>query len=234
MNITPYLKTFLNREDVKDLLNNNEFTKLYEACAYSDRTYLTVILKEAGVNPLPYLKYIPENFITNNPDIESIKIPAQCDYIGEEAFGMCSNLTKLLFEVNSKLNTIERSAFYETHIKFIDLPYSLEFIGEFAFSYCDLSAFNIVTSKPLIIGSNAFSNNNNLTKVHFPHLKVLSVNVLKNCPVESIIFEDSESQVWEAVEAFGLNIQLLENQTFEEFLIEYLGLKTNPVISFRG
>lgn len=234
MNITPYLKKFLNRKNIKDLLNNNEFTKLYEACACSDRTDLTVILKEAGINPLPYLKYIPAGFMTNNPDIESIKIPAQCDHIDDEAFERCSNLTKVLFEEGNNLKSIEQSAFYKAHIKFIDLPYSLEFIGEFAFSYCDLSAFNIVTSKPLIIGSNAFSNNKNLTKVHFPQLKELSVNVLNDCPVESIIFEDSESQVWEAVKAFGLDINLPEDQTFEEFLIEYLGLKTNPVISFRG
>lgn len=195
MNITPYLKTFLNREDIKDLLNNNEFTKLYEACAYSDRTYLTTILKEAGINPLPYLKYIPDNFMTNNPDIEIIKIPAQCSGIGEEAFGRCISLTKVLFEEGNNLRGIKRSAFYETHIKFIDLPYSLEFIGEFAFSHCDLSTFNIVASNPLIIGSNAFSSNKNLTKVHFPQLKVLGLNVLKDCPVESIIFEDSKSQV---------------------------------------
>lgn len=234
MNITLYLKKFLNREDIKDLLNNNKFTELYEACANSDRTYLTVILKEAGINPLPYLKYIPDNFMTNNPDIKNIKIPFQCDHIGEAAFQRCSNLTKLLFEIGDNLSDIERSAFYRTPIKFIDLPYSLQFIGEFAFSRCDLSTLNIVTWKPLVIASHAFSYNDNLTKVHLPQLKVLSVNAFKDCPVESIIFEDSESQVWKAIEAFGLDIQLLEDQTFEEFLIEYLGLKTNPIISFRS
>lgn len=234
MNITPYLKVFLSREDIKDLLNNNQFTKLYLACAHSDRPYLTTILKEAGINPLPYLKYIPDNFITYNSGIKSIKIPAQCDHIGEEAFGGCDNLTKVLFENGNNLSAIERSAFYGTPIKFIDLPYSLEVIGEFAFSGCDLSTLNIVTSKPLKIGSHAFSHNTNLTKVHLPQLKVLGVNVFKDCPVESIIFEDSESQVWKAIEAFGLDIQLLEDQTFEEFLIDYLGLKINPAISFRG
>ena len=60
-----------------DEINENEFEHIYDACNSTGTrelaSKLTSILYAAGIDPLVYLKTVPENFLYFNKDIKEIK-----------------------------------------------------------------------------------------------------------------------------------------------------------------
>lgn len=105
----------------------------------------------------------------NGSGLSSITLPASLETIGERAFAnigqydennnIFASLTTINFEDNSSLKTIGDYAFYEHVITSINLPDSVETIGEGAFKQTKttLNTININDSSKLkVIGSNAF------------------------------------------------------------------------------
>ena len=117
----------------------------------------------------------------NDTEIEEIYIPSSYEYIGNSAFGGCTNLKKVVFAENSKLKTIGRLAFSVTRTKAsdsdgtdddeveyelnnnpcenlttINLPDSVKSIGTFAFYKCTSLNLNNIPSGLTKITQGAF------------------------------------------------------------------------------
>ena len=100
--------------------------------------------------------------------LTSIEIPASVETIGERAFTSTENvdskLVAISFEQGSKLKTIEEGAFFYSALTSIEIPASVETIGESAIAAC--SSLSTITfekgSKLKTIGSDAFFSCTNL------------------------------------------------------------------------
>ena len=92
--MTDYLKTLISRN--KDMLNENNFKELYDACFLSERPDLTQLLMKANINPLLYLKNVPTNYLSYS-DVKTIKIPSNIETIGNSAF-LNSELEHIVIE----------------------------------------------------------------------------------------------------------------------------------------
>ena len=69
-------------------------------------------------------------------DIKEALIPSSVKIISTCAFFSCTHLSKVEFETNSNLQTIENTAFSNTNIKQIYIPSSVSTISDDAFNYC--------------------------------------------------------------------------------------------------
>ena len=113
------------------------------------------------------LKTIGE-FAFQGTALTSIEIPASVETIGERAFTSTENvdskLVAISFEQGSKLKTIEEGAFFYSALTSIEIPASVETIGESAIAAC--SSLSTITfekgSKLKTIGSDAFFSCTNL------------------------------------------------------------------------
>lgn len=102
--------------------------------------------------------------------VESLEIPSSVTTISSGAFSGYKNLTTgralktVTFKEDSKLTTIESYAFYDSGLKHIDLPDTVEYIGDYAFSgeyggcqLCNNSDSQFVLPSSLkYIGAHAF------------------------------------------------------------------------------
>lgn len=71
-----------------------------------------------------------------NLSIESIKIPSQVTFIGEQAFSHCDKLVKIEFLNDSHLQEIGKDAFIFSSIESITIPSQVIRIKEGSFSEC--------------------------------------------------------------------------------------------------
>lgn len=108
------VKAFL--KDVKDLLNSCEFNKIYLKCCSELQPFevgeLTSMLLACNINPLLYMDKVPDFFLYENRNIESVKIP-------------------------NNIKVIDVGAFSKSQIREIDIPSSIIQIGMDAFEQCD-------------------------------------------------------------------------------------------------
>lgn len=128
----------------KDLIESENFTELYRRAEKEiPVAELTEMLMSAGINPLKYLSYIPEDFLfyeySEAADVANITTVDLGDrtyqFIEEHAF--CgSNILELDCR-DSNLQAIEFQAFYNSQLIKIMLPDTLERIEHSAFAYCD-------------------------------------------------------------------------------------------------
>lgn len=108
------VKVFL--KDVKDLLNNCEFNKIYLKCLSELQPFevgeFTSILLACNINPLLYMDKVPDFFLYENENIESVAIP-------------------------NNIKSINVGAFSKSQIREIGIPSSIIQIGMDAFEVCD-------------------------------------------------------------------------------------------------
>lgn len=84
--------------DHKQLLKDSDFKTLYEVFSQevpSYESFLTVILLNAGINPLEYMTTVPTSYLSFNKDIKEIYIPDGVVAIEKFAFAMMRNLKHL-------------------------------------------------------------------------------------------------------------------------------------------
>ena len=98
--------------------------------AYVDREINEIKIKEGT-------KLIAGNVFYNTENIKEIYIPKSVQYIGDQAFSMCSNIEKVEFEEGSKLESIENYMFFSSSLRVINLPHSLKKISRHAFGICN-------------------------------------------------------------------------------------------------
>ena len=108
-------------------------------------------------------------------DLRSVVIPTNVTTVGYSAFKRCSSLTTVTFEKESQLKTIGGDYYYGafsdcTALTSIEIPASVETIGNTAFKHC--SSLATVTfekgSRLKTIGNNAYYRCTSLTSIEIP------------------------------------------------------------------
>lgn len=131
-------------KDNLNLIDINDFGKLYLNIPLKYRGDVTSLLLEADIDPLKYVDRIPRYYLYNQKGIKSIKIPNSIKFIEGSAFSGCQDL------------------------KSINIPDSVMLIGNYAFHTCNsLSSVNIGNGV-VKISDHAFYDCNSLTNITIP------------------------------------------------------------------
>ncbi len=150
---------------------------------------------------------IKKNAFDGCTGLTKVTIPNSVITIEEYAFSIYSEeLKSVVFEPNSRLETIGNYAFESCKFSSITIPASVKTIGEGALSYCDFLQ-SIIFEKGIQlerIERSTFSSNPSLTSITIPaSVKSIGKRPFNSCDqLQSIIFE-KESQ-----------LEKIENETF--------------------
>ena len=152
----------------------------------SDGTYAIVVDYNGSwtkINIAPTYQNLPVKIIDDDAfcetSIREIIIPASVTNINFGAFQLCKNLQKVTFEENSKLEKIDKYAFYycESLVN-IEIPASVVSICREAFSRCaNLQNISFGENSKLIeLELSAFNNCDALTYTEIDNLKYMKAN----------------------------------------------------------
>lgn len=195
--------------DALILGKTNEKVNLYDKIVYVKYDCIDLVIpcfiKEIGESAFIYTK------------IKEILVPSSVSKIHDFAFKNCSELTKIEFKKDSKLEFICKGAFYASGITSIIVPDQVKIIGEEAFGHCKKlkkvefsensklaligkAAFNNSRLKAIIIPKHverivaeAFCECFQLKKVEFSknsELKIIENNAFQNTSIKSISIPD--------------------------------------------
>ena len=153
MALTNLVKYILQHN--KDLIRNEQWYELYEDIEpYKAKVgRVTEALLQAGIDPLQEMEWVPdyylaesqifENFTLPNQirtieirafllsSIKNIKVGPMLETIGHDAFAV-SELKTINLQ-DTAVNSIHSSAFQNCHLETIELPNTVELIGDKAF-----------------------------------------------------------------------------------------------------
>lgn len=159
--MTTELKEFI--EQNINLIEDNDFTELYNRCSDDNRGELTDVLYECSIDPLQYMTEIPDMFAAET-DLTNITIPDSITSIGKHAFDECIKLTRVTISNNVKW--IDKYAFGGcSSLTSITIPDSVTSIGNYAFSVCDSLISVTIPDSVTNIGKGAFISCDNLESV---------------------------------------------------------------------
>ena len=132
-----------------------------------------------------------------------IFFPASLETIGAGAFYDCDNLSQVLFDNKSQLKSINGAshdavscgAFEGCKITSINIPSSVEFIGEYSFYNCTaLSSLIFEADSSLeIIGKNAFRNTSIKTLSIPSKVEIIDIGAFCDCDITSLVFMPSSN-----------------------------------------
>ena len=140
------LKTFLLKPNIQEALQNNDFNTLYKELPLDYASYFTHLMSSLNIDPLKYLDYIPEQFLSYTP-IKHIDIPDHITSIGKSAFEHCSRLTSIT--IPNSVMTIGFKAFYKcSGLTSATIGNGVMSIGWSAFEHCiNLMSINYIGTK---------------------------------------------------------------------------------------
>ena len=124
-------KTFIGCTNLKSV-DIPDSVKTIGESAFENCTLLYNI--SFGSNPT--LETISKNAFWSCGFIKSFNFPDSVKYINLCAFNGCDRLKDISFTENSSLKAIGNSAFYDTALEEVELPDSIESIGDWCFSHC--------------------------------------------------------------------------------------------------
>ena len=160
-------QAFYNSKNVEHLILPNTLITIGEEMFYQSKLKTVVIPANATT--------IGNSAFEQCASLISIDIPANVETIGTAVFWGCSSLTTVTFEKESQLKTIGGDYYYGafsdcTALTSIEIPASVETIGNTAFSDC--SSLATVTfekgSRLKTIGNNAYYRCTSLTSIEIP------------------------------------------------------------------
>ncbi|KAK8897393.1 hypothetical protein M9Y10_015339 [Tritrichomonas musculus] len=170
-------------------------------------------------------------------DIQRIKIPSFIEHICSHSFDYCKQLESIEFPDDSKLQTIDKGAFYRSTIKRIRIQSSVTSIGENAFYYCeqlevveipddsklqtiDRDAFSYsiikrirIQSSVTSIGENAFDCCEQLEVIEIPDdskLQTIDRDAFSYSKIKSIQIPSSVTSISEKAFCFCKNLHIIE------------------------
>jgi hypothetical protein len=208
---------FIKRPDVHIAISSYDFNYVYERLKIEKvavASDFTSMLYEAGINSLPYLKYIPTRYMSNGEiPVKSIILPKQITSIGDFAFVRCTELEHI--DINEGCRAIYATAFGGcTSLKQIDIPSSVTTIWHNAFEHC--SSLETVTfapnSKLTLIYDEAFKNCTKLKEIELPEgLTQLGNDVFIRTPLKRIRLPQSLNVIGDDI----VGVPYLPNLTVE-------------------
>lgn len=131
----------------------------------------------------------PLTFWKNNI-IEKVTIPEGINTIGFSAFENCVNLKKV--ELPDSLQFIGEKAFSDTNIESIDIPLNVQTVENFTFKDCKNLKRVTFISANAAVGESVFENCINLEEVTLPsELQTIRAFLFKDCyKIEKIVIPD--------------------------------------------
>lgn len=100
-------------------------------------------------------------------DLNLVVIPNSVEKIGSKSFAG-SSLKYVIFERDSRIDSIRESAFENSSIEFISLPKSLKFVDRSAFANCENLLVLMIENPDLNVSADSFSNCKNLSHMFVP------------------------------------------------------------------
>ena len=185
-----YLKDFLSDPNNQKLFQQSDFAALY-AKLRNNPPVLTKLLISLNIDPLKYLDYIPEQFLSYTP-IKHIDIPDHITSIGHLAFNHCKGLTSVI--IPDSVTSIGQYAFNDCiNLTSITIPDSVTSIGDYAFSGCSGLRNITIPSNVMDIGYNVFARCSGLTNIIIPNsVTSISNEAFRGCSgLTSIVIPDS-------------------------------------------
>lgn len=118
-----------------DLIHN-----LYqEAVAFTDVPCVFKTLRDAGIDILSYIDFVPSDYATMDTDIVSIRLPRYVTHIGDGAFRACLNLSHVDL---AQVQVIGPVAFADcARLTTVSLPETLTHVAEWAFVDSGVQSF---------------------------------------------------------------------------------------------
>jgi PKD repeat protein len=127
----------------------------------------------------------------------SVTIPNKVTILEDALFGDCTSLTSVI--IPNSVKTIRNSTFYNCPLSPMILPESINFIGDWAFSNCDLLSSVTIPNEVTFIGNFTFSSCSSLTSVTIGNnVKTIWIMAFYECPFSSITIPDSVTTIWDS------------------------------------
>lgn len=137
-----FVTEFLERH-IQEIDDNNYIDLIHnlyqESVAYTDVTSVFKTLRDAGIDILSYIDFIPSDYATSDSDIVSIRVPRHVTHIGDSAFRGCYNLSHVDL---AQVRVIGGAAFADcARLTTVTLPKTLESIDSWAFADSGVQSF---------------------------------------------------------------------------------------------
>jgi len=130
----------------------------------------------------------------HNIDIKEVVIQHGVQTIGEGAFYICSNLTKVT--IPDSVTSIGAHAFRETALTEIRIPANVTSINLCAFQSCKNLASVTFAGDVTIIGQYAFSNTTALTSIRIPASVIsIGLDAFRSSGLTEVIFEGASTTI---------------------------------------
>lgn len=179
-----YLKMLLSESEIQEALQKSDFNTLYrelqEKVSYSGVGEFTQLLVNLNIDPLNYLDYIPNSFLTST-SIKKINIPDHITSIDEFAFAHCGSLTSIT--IPNSVTSI--SSYVFTHcekLKSITIPDKITKINSSTFFYCTGLTNITIPDSVTSIGDSAFYHCSGLTNITIPDgVKIIYTDAFNSC-----------------------------------------------------
>ena len=122
-------------EDNANLLDTQDYEKLYRLLRWNQRDFLTNMLERAGIDPLPHMENIVSCMYIGT-DIRHLYIPPNIKTIGVGAFQFCKLLHNI--QIGSGVTRIEEHAFDGcTSLSRLVIPSNVKFLGPNCIMSCE-------------------------------------------------------------------------------------------------
>ena len=184
-------------------INNNDFTEVYRdaerVVGVDDIGRLTDLFVDAEINPLLYVKNIPEYYMCRSSQTH-IEIPENIVKIGNWAFYECTSLMSVT--IPNSVTSIGREAFHCCDgLKSITISDSVTSIDQSAFQECRGLKSVIIGNSVKDIGWAAFQSCTGLTSVTMGNgVKLIDGYAFYNClDLTTINFNGTIAQ-WNSIE----------------------------------
>ena len=188
MNLSTGVKNFIEKNI--ELLEREDYQEFDDRAGmqtsengYSKSELYEVLLK-AGINPLPYLPYVPYAFLRNTDITGSFTIPGNCEEIGSRSFYECS-LSEIVIEEG--VRSISSLAFARSrNLKKVYFPKSLMHLDNILFMGCS-ALEEIIYPGTYEEFKNIHSNSNNAKHPWFgPTTTLAATNCILKCKDQDI------------------------------------------------
>lgn len=183
-----------NLDITKDYTYNTGYNTDYNLASTSGYSVLNTLSTGVKLVLPETIKYIGANSFRGNTTLKKLVLPKSLTEIGNYAFrndSFAGNIDYIFIPVNSKLETIGRTAFMgNKKIKELFIPSSVKLIGGNAFRGMDLTTNAMGLEKVVFgaeseleeIGDSAFAANINLKEIYFPEkLKIIGEHAFQYC-----------------------------------------------------
>lgn len=204
--IEEYKKAFEDNNKDLNIQPSGKSAVLYSAEDYLDTENLTFDAETGsitGYNGMNTRLTIPESIdgvpvksigkraLWQDPLLGYVTLSEGLEHVGEDAFSITDTLKYVEFP--STLKTIDKKGFSSYRGFRLDLPDSLEYIGEEAFSYFSLETDLIIPEGVKELGPGAFSMASRLQRVFLPaSLEKIGDNCFRNSPITYVYMEGLE------------------------------------------